>query len=208
MTPVKLLDGLVGGIRTILVNGRELEMRNAIEFVGGSVTTLRDRIKISLDVLLGMPVSGDAPAVGQTLVFDGTQWTPQYVSHVTPPHNDIEGRDATDAHPASAVSVASPLTGTNVQGALSLVKSRLDNLTADSVTYRPYGGWQNNVQGVLSELERKGHGLLVGRDEADSHPAYAIGLGNNLWNVAYNDPTVNDALNRIYKTFQQAGILP
>ncbi len=79
-----LLDGLVGGVRTIYENGTEKVFKTGLDFVDMAITVGADRLHLVVSGLRGTPVSDSAPTTGDALVFDGTEWAPAALSGTLP----------------------------------------------------------------------------------------------------------------------------
>ena len=155
-----MLDGLIGGIREVLENGRPIPFKRAINFVGMRVVQGVDWLSVELASLLGFPLSrtGD-PQRGQVLGFDGHMWTntDAIVGGGTDDHQALVNRDASDCHPASAILDTNQTNNLPVQVS---VQQSLDTLRSEMASIP-----------VLTE-----HSQLAGRNEFDSHPAEAISV--------------------------------
>lgn len=74
---MNLLDGLIGGIRSIYENGTEKTFKRGLDFADMAITEASDRLSLVVAGIRGVPVSATVPMTDQVLAYDGTQWTPK-----------------------------------------------------------------------------------------------------------------------------------
>jgi len=149
-----MLDGLIGGIREVLENGRPIPFKRAINFVGMRVVQGADWLSVELASLLGSPLSrtGD-PLPGQVIAFDGNAWTnTDPAGGGTEDHQALVNRDASECHPASAI---------------------VDTVDYGGSVHVPLQFTLDTLRSQVSTIPTS-HAQLSDRSEAGSHPASAI----------------------------------
>jgi len=103
-----MLDGLVGGIRKVYANGRQLALHRGLDFVDFTEETAIegiDAVRLKLGSLFEKPLGSTEPTPGDVLTYDGASWRP------APPtggvgvvdHDVTINRNAPDQHRYKAI---------------------------------------------------------------------------------------------------------